>query len=97
MNFAYDGGGLAKGGTVTFSIDGREIGGGHISATVPLLYSADETLDVGLDTGTPVSEDYEAEVHFQGTVNWVRLQTGTDSHDHLISADDRMRAATAIQ
>ncbi|MFT2818242.1 arylsulfatase [Leifsonia sp. A12D58] len=97
MDFAYDGGGLAKGGNVTFSIDGAEVGGGHIGATVPLLYSADETLDVGLDTGTPVSEDYEAEVHFQGTVNWVRLQTGTDSHDHLISADDRMRAATALQ
>jgi hypothetical protein len=47
MDLANDGGGLAKGGNVTFSIDRTEVGGGHIGATVPLLYSADETLDVG--------------------------------------------------
>jgi arylsulfatase A-like enzyme len=97
MEFDYDGGGLAKGGLATLFIDGLEVGAGHIDATVPLIYSADETLDIGLDNGTPVSEDYEAEVHFEGVVNWVELHTGNDSHDHLITAEDRMRVAEAIQ
>jgi arylsulfatase A-like enzyme len=97
VEFGYDGGGLAKGGTATLFIDGKDVGSGRIGATIPMLYSGDETLDVGIDTGTPVSEDYEAEVHFTGVVNWVELQTGNDSQDHLISAEERMRVATAIQ
>lgn len=35
--------------------------------------------------------------HFTGTVNWMELSIGDDSHDHLISAEDRMRVATAVQ
>lgn len=97
MEFAYDGGGLAKGGTATLFIDGRAVGDGRIDATLPMLYSLDETLDIGLDAGTPVSDEYEADVHFTGTVNWVELSTGDDSQDHLISAEERMRVATAVQ
>lgn len=98
MEFAYDGGGLAKGGVVSLSIDGKPVGDGHINATVPMIYSADETCDVGGDAGTPVSEDYtEATSRFTGTINWVRLDIGDDSHDHLIAPEDRMRVATAIQ
>ena len=98
MEFAYDGGGLAKGGTTTLFIDGKKVGEGRVDATVPMIYSGDETCDVGRDTGTPVSEDYTAaSSHFPGTVNWVQLDIGDDGHDHLISAADRMRVATAIQ
>jgi arylsulfatase A-like enzyme len=98
MEFAYDGGGLAKGGTATLFIDGSPVGSGRIDATIPMIYSADETLDVGLDNGTPVSDDHGSESsHFTGTVNWVELHTGDDSHDHLVSASDRMRVATALQ
>ena len=98
MEFAYDGGGLAKGGKVVLYIDGKPIGDGHINATVPMIYSADETCDVGCDTGTPVSEDYTSEdSRFTGTVNWVQLDIGDDSHDHLITPEELMRVATAIQ
>ena len=62
MEFAYDGGGLAKGGLATLFIDGKKAGEGRINATVPMIYSGDETCDVGRDTGTPVSEDYTAAV-----------------------------------
>ena len=58
MEFAYDGGGLAKGGTATLFIDGKKAGDGRLNATVPMIYSGDETCDVGRDIGTPVSEDY---------------------------------------
>jgi arylsulfatase A-like enzyme len=98
MEFAYDGGGLAKGGAVAFYIDGNAAGDGRINATVPMIYSGDETCDVGRDIGTPVSEDYTSEdSRFTGTVNWVQLDIGDDSHDHLISPEALMRVATAIQ
>ena len=98
MEFAYDGGGLAKGGTATLFIDGSAVGEGRIGATVPMIYSGDETCDVGLDSGTPVSDDYSsAESHFSGKVTWVQLDAGIDDHDHLISDAERLRVATAMQ
>ena len=37
----------------------RQAGGqGRVEATVPMIFSGDETFDVGSDTGTPVSDDY---------------------------------------
>jgi hypothetical protein len=53
MEFAYDGGGLAKGGTVSLYVDGAKAGEGRVEGTVPMLFSADETTDVGSDGGTP--------------------------------------------
>jgi len=98
MEFAYDGGGLAKGGAVSLYIDGKPTGDGRINATVPMIYSGDETCDVGCDTGTPVSEDYTSDnSRLTGTVNWVQLDIGDDSHDHLVTAEELMRVATAIQ
>jgi arylsulfatase A-like enzyme len=98
MEFAYAGGGLGKGGDVTLYVDGEQVGGGAIGATVPMIYSADETCDIGYDTGTPVSEDYTvATARFTGKVKWVQLDQGDDSHDHLITAADRLRVANAIQ
>ena len=59
---------------------------------------ADETCDVGRDTGTPVSEDYTASVsEFTGTVNWVELEAGDDNHDHLITPEHLIRVAMALQ
>ena len=58
MEFKYDGGGLAKGGTVSLFVDGKKDGEGRVEQTVPMLFSADETCDVGKETGSPVSPDY---------------------------------------
>jgi arylsulfatase A-like enzyme len=100
MEFAYDGGGLAKGGTVTLYLDGAEVGEGRVEATVPMIFSADETADVGSDTASPVSDDYEGEDSvFAGTVNWVQIDLGEDAEDadHLITPDERLRVAMARQ
>jgi hypothetical protein len=100
MEFAYDGGGLAKGGTVTLYLDGAETGEGRVEATVPLIFSADETADVGQDTASPVSDDYEGESSvFNGTVNWVQIDLGEDAEDadHLIAPEERLRLAMARQ
>ncbi|KAB1979232.1 arylsulfatase, partial [Haemophilus parainfluenzae] len=58
MEFAYDGGGLAKGGNVTLYYDGQSVGTGRVEATQPLIFSADETTDIGYESGTSVTPDY---------------------------------------
>ena len=57
MEFDYEGGGSGKGGWVRY-IDGNHLGEGKLPATLSLIFSADETVDPGCDTGSPVSDDY---------------------------------------
>jgi arylsulfatase len=70
LEFAYDGGGPAKGGVATLFINGEKVGEGHIPATQAGLFSADETADVGIDLGTPVVEAIgaEAKSRFTGRI-----------------------------
>lgn len=98
--FAYDGGGLGKGATVALYVDGEHVGEGRLGASVPMIFSADETTDVGADTGTPVSDDYTAETsRFAGTVHRVAISIGADADDpdHQVSADDWFRLVMARQ
>jgi arylsulfatase A-like enzyme len=98
MEFTYDGGGLARGGAVTLYYDGQPVGTGRVERTVPMLFSADETTDVGQESGTPVSEEYSRLTStFNGKINWVQLDAGLDDQDHLISADERFQIAMARQ
>jgi arylsulfatase len=100
MEFKYDGGGLAKGGTVSLFIDGVPAGKGRVDQTEPMVFSADGTLDVGFEAGSPVTYDYpKGETKFSGEVNWVEIDLGKDAVDldHLISPEERLRVAMAIQ
>ena len=98
MEFAYDGGGLAKGGALTLYVDGKPVGQGRVERTVPMVFSADETCDVGKEAGSPVSPDYGPEGNaFTGEINWVQIDLEKDDHDHLISPEERFRIAMARQ
>ena len=99
MEFKYDGGGLAKGGAVTLFIDGKNAGGGRVGQTEPMVFSADETCDVGNDFGAPVTYDYPVDRKFSGEVNWVEFDLGKDAVnlDHLITPEERVRVAIATQ
>jgi arylsulfatase len=98
MEFAYDGGGLAKGGEVTLFHDGTEVGRGRVEATQPMVFSADETTDIGYESGTTVSPDYSSHgSRFTGKIHWVQLDTDTDDHDHFIDPEERLRVAIARQ
>jgi arylsulfatase A-like enzyme len=100
MEFAYDGGGLAKGGTVSLYVDGNPAGEGRVEGTVPMIFSSDETADVGVDAASPVSDDYTSEASFfTGAVNWVQIDLGEDAEDadHLITSEERLRVAMARQ
>lgn len=66
LQFKYDGNGAGKGGIATLRVDGSQVAEGRIDATMPYRFSGDETFDVGEDTGTPVSEDYDVPYKFTG-------------------------------
>ena len=98
--FTYDGGGLGKGGDVALFVDGDQVGSGRVDATVPMLFSADETTDVGSDSATPVSDDYgPKDSTFTGRIHWIQLDgdDAAEDVDHLISPEERLRVAMARQ
>lgn len=98
MEFAYDGGGLAKGGEVTLYYDGANVGTGRVGATQPMVFSADETTDIGYESGTSVSADYSTRSsRFTGKIRWVQVDLGVDDHDHFSDRDERFRIAMARQ
>ena len=98
MEFNYDGAGLGKGGDVTLYHDGKPVGQGRVERTQPMIYSADEACDVGADTGSPASPDYGPTGNkFSGQIDWVQIDIGDDSQDHLIKPEDRLTVAMARQ
>ena len=100
MEFTYDGGGLGKGGDVALYLDGDKVGEGRVEMTVPMVFSADETTDVGSDSATPVSDDHgPKETEFTGRIDWVQLDIddSAEDADHLITPEERLRVAMARQ
>jgi len=61
FEFAYDGGGLGKGGMGTLYVNDVKVGEGRIEHTQAMVFSGDETADVGIDLATPVVEAIGAE------------------------------------
>ncbi len=99
MEFAYDGGGMGKGGDVTLYLDGNKIGEGTVDATAAAIFSADDTCDVGRENGALVAEDYPVPNRFTGEVNWVEIDVGKAAADadHVIDPDELLRVAMARQ
>jgi arylsulfatase A-like enzyme len=99
MEFDYAGPGLGKGGTVTLYLDGVEIGQGEVAATAPMIFSADDTCDVGVENGALVADDYPVPNRFTGEVNWVEIDVGKagEDADHRVDAEERVRVAMARQ
>jgi len=95
--FAYDGGGLAKGGDVTLFYDGTPVGKGRVEQTQPMVFSAEETTDIGEDYGLPVSQDYAGASKFTGRISVVQIDVGTDDHSHLIDPAEVARVAISRQ
>lgn len=94
MEFAYDGDGLGKGGNVSLYIDGSAVGSGRVEQTEPMAFSADETSDVGVKRGSPMTPDMPGA--FNGTVVVVVIETG-ESTDHLLDRDQVLNMIMARQ
>ncbi|MBX3418437.1 MAG: arylsulfatase [Pirellulaceae bacterium] len=96
MEFSYGGGGPGKGGTATLFVNGQKVGEGEIGATLAMVYSADDGLDVGEDSGAVVSPDYGLVGNgFNGTIRGVLLSITDDPNNsgHLVDPVDAIRAA----
>lgn len=97
-HFAYDGGGLGKGGTVTIADGTNTLAEGRVERTLPYFFSMDETVDIGEDLASPVSGDYGATGNaFTGKITSIRLDAGEDGHDHLIESEHLMKIAMTRQ
>ena len=100
MEFAYAGGGLGKGGERPLYVDGKKVGEGNVGATAAMVFSADDGCDVGVDTGSPVSQDYGPRGNeFTGQVKGVQIAIAEDAEsvDHLVNPDEAVRIAMARQ
>ena len=94
MDFAYSGGPPGDSAAVALAVDGTWVGAGRIAATTAYYFSFDETFNVGVDRGTPVTDDYRPVRNaFTGTIRRVRIDLGPrtplDPDDR-----DRLRIAT---
>jgi arylsulfatase len=75
VEFAYDGGGRGKGAGLSLLVDGRKVADGRIPNTNASVFSLDEGADVGVDEGTPVTEDYpEHDNRYTGRIERVTIE-----------------------
>lgn len=61
---------------IILRLDGTELARSTVPVTVPLLFTATETFDIGTDLGSPVSLDYaeRAPFAFDGTIYHVHIK-----------------------
>ncbi len=76
FEFAYDGGGFGKGGVGALYVNDQKVAEGRIERTQPMIFSADETADVGIDLATPVVESIgsESKSRFTGKIPKVTIE-----------------------
>jgi arylsulfatase len=72
-DFAYYGGGMGKGATLTLYIDGEKVGEGRVEHTQALTLGLGGTLDIGVDTGSAVDEAYAPPYRFTGKITKVSV------------------------
>jgi arylsulfatase len=99
--FASDGPGMGKGGIGTIFVNGQKVAEGRIEHTQCCFFSADEGADVGVDEGTPVTEDYkEGNNKFTGTINKVTIElkevkAASAEEDQLVTREAHVRKQLA--
>ena len=68
-----------------------------MAVTQPLIFSADETTDIGNDYGMPVSADYAGASKFNGRIDVVQIDVGDDDQSHLIDPEQVAMVAISRQ
>jgi arylsulfatase len=64
-----------------------------------MIFSADDTCDIGRENGALVADDYPVPNAFTGEINWVEIDVGgaAADTDHQIDPDELLRVAMARQ
>ena len=98
LSFDYDGGGLGKGASASLLVNDTAVAGGRIERTVPFRFSmSGETLDVGVDTGSPVAP-YGHAFRFTGRIDRIDVTVSPRPVDLAAAiAEAEMRAALGAQ
>jgi arylsulfatase A-like enzyme len=73
VDFAYDGGGMGKGGTITMTANGKTLASGRLERTIPIQFSLGEGLDIGMDIGSPIDFTYDLPFAFTGKIDHVTV------------------------
>ena len=98
LEFKYDGGGPGRGANLELYVDGEQVGRGRIERSTPYLFSLDESMDVGEDLGTLVTDDYTAQHNqFKGKIDWVQIDLGVDDHSHMLDTEHMMHVRLTKQ
>lgn len=95
FDFKYDGPGLGKGGTGVLSVDGREFSRKKVEHTIPFLMALDESLDIGMDTRTPVDNSYKLPFRFTGRIDKLTYKIGPEQlseEDHKAMEEQNAKA-----
>jgi len=71
---------------VSLFINDKKVGEGRVDKTVPGRFSADESFDVGMDYGSPVSGDYQAPFTCAGEIKKLEIKLQPTS---LSSSDEQ--------
>ena len=92
VRFDYDGGGVGRGGEVSLLVDDEVVVTGRLEKTISFQFSMDETLDVGCDRGTPVTEEYAAQPAdnaYRGSIDRVEVRLAARQDE--VSESERAR------
>ncbi len=74
--FLYDGPKPGQGGTEIIDVNGAKVAEGKIGKTHQSMFSADDAADVGMDEGTPVSDQYgQWDNGYAGTIKSITIKT----------------------
>ena len=93
MEFKYDGGGLAKGGTVSLYVDGNKDGEGRVDQTVPMMFGTENVRHrQGCRRTGVIGLRCRRQRSSRVKVNWVQIDLEKEDQDHLISPEERFTA-----
>jgi arylsulfatase A-like enzyme len=71
---------FGAGGIGRLYMNGNKVGEGDIPHTVRYTYAFDETFDLGIDTGTPVTDEYKTNARFTGIIEEVIVDLSGERH-----------------
>ncbi len=62
--------------TITLKVNGKQVGQGRVERSVPAIFTASETFDIGMDLNAPVSLDYydRAPFKFNGRIEKINIK-----------------------
>jgi arylsulfatase len=81
-------------------VNDKKVGEGRVDKTILGRFSADETFDTSIDTGSPVSSLYQSPFKFTGTLNKIEINlapTNLSAADQKQIEKARKAAAAAIE